>query len=186
MVCAAVPKASRLPARISGLLVAGIAVLFFLTCLSPRAPAAVLLLGGTFYLLVSGCTVLGLLISRPIRWLGSISYGVYLLHGLVLSRLRTIGAVREFALASPAHHWLMVLLATGLVLGHHRRKLEATFCAEFLIYETGELVRVTSSASLAAMSAIGISAVSRPFREASMGLTSRRASYVVLCTTGTS
>ena len=44
----------------------------------------------------------------------------------------------------------------------------------------------TSSASLAATSAIGISAVSRPFREASTGLTSRRASYVVLCTTGTS
>src|SRR3546814_5801244 len=35
----------------------------------------------------------------------------------------------------------------------------------------------TNSASLAATSVIGISAVSRPFREASIGLTSRRARW---------
>ena len=46
--------------------------------------------------------------------------------------------------------------------------------------------RATSSASLAATSAIGSSAVLRPLRDASNGLTSRRASYVVLCTMGTS
>ena len=45
---------------------------------------------------------------------------------------------------------------------------------------------VTSSASLAATSAIGSSAVLRPLREPSRGLTSRRASYVVSCTMGTS
>lgn len=44
----------------------------------------------------------------------------------------------------------------------------------------------TSSASLAATLAIDASAVLRPLREASKGLTSRRASYVVLCTMGTS
>src|SRR5258708_22202074 len=44
----------------------------------------------------------------------------------------------------------------------------------------------TSSASLAATSAIGSSAVLRPLREPSKGLTSRRASYVVSCTIGTS
>ena len=44
----------------------------------------------------------------------------------------------------------------------------------------------TSSASLAATSAIGASAVLRPLREPSRGLTSRRASYVVSCTMGTS
>jgi len=45
---------------------------------------------------------------------------------------------------------------------------------------------MTSSANLAATSAIGASVVLRPLREASRGLTSRRASYVVPCTTGTS
>jgi hypothetical protein len=44
----------------------------------------------------------------------------------------------------------------------------------------------TNSASLAATFAIVFSAVFSPFRDASMGLTSRRASYVVLCTTGMS
>ena len=46
--------------------------------------------------------------------------------------------------------------------------------------------RATSSASLAATSAIGFSEVLRPLREPSRGLTSRRASYVVPCTMGTS
>src|SRR5260370_4989784 len=44
----------------------------------------------------------------------------------------------------------------------------------------------TSWASLAATSAIGFSTVLRPLREPSRGLTSRRASYVVSCTMGTS
>lgn len=44
----------------------------------------------------------------------------------------------------------------------------------------------TSSAILAATSAILSSSVLRPLREASRGLTLRRASYVVSCTTGTS
>lgn len=43
---------------------------------------------------------------------------------------------------------------------------------------------VTSSASLVATSAIGSSAVFRPLRDPSKGLTSRRASYVVSCTIG--
>jgi len=44
----------------------------------------------------------------------------------------------------------------------------------------------TSSAILAATSAIDSSAVLRPLREPSRGLTSRRFSYVVSCTMGTS
>jgi hypothetical protein len=44
----------------------------------------------------------------------------------------------------------------------------------------------TSSASLAAMSGIDPSDVLRPLREPRRGLTSRRASYVVPCTMGTS
>ena len=44
----------------------------------------------------------------------------------------------------------------------------------------------TSSASFAATVSIGFSAVLRPVREASIGLTSRSASYVVPCTTGMS
>jgi hypothetical protein len=47
-------------------------------------------------------------------------------------------------------------------------------------------MRATNSASLAATFAIDASAVLSPLREASKGLTSRRASYVVPCTTGTS
>ncbi len=44
----------------------------------------------------------------------------------------------------------------------------------------------TNSASLDATSVIGSAEVLRPLREPSKGLTSRRSSYVVLCTMGTS
>lgn len=57
--------------------------------------------------------------------------------------------------------------------------LQSTYCLQSRYI-------VTSSASLAATSAIGSSAVFKPLREPSKGLTSRRASYVVWCTTGTS
>lgn len=50
----------------------------------------------------------------------------------------------------------------------------------------GQSQMATSSASLAAISAIVSSAVFKPLREPSRGLTSRRASYVVSCTMGTS
>ncbi len=50
----------------------------------------------------------------------------------------------------------------------------------------GQSSGATNSASLAATEAIVSSAVLRPLREPSRGLTSRRASYVVSCTMGTS
>ena len=53
-------------------------------------------------------------------------------------------------------------------------------CGQFNCY------RETNSAIFAATTAIESSTVSKPLREASNGLTLRRASYVVLCTMGTS
>jgi len=43
-----------------------------------------LLLGAGFLLIVSGATLFGLLLTRPARRLGDISYGIYLLQGPVL------------------------------------------------------------------------------------------------------
>ena len=74
-------------------------------------PGPLLLLGGAFCLIVSGCTVFGLLTFRPALRLGDISYGIYLLQGLILSACFRPSAFRVFALASPWGHWLVTELA---------------------------------------------------------------------------
>jgi peptidoglycan/LPS O-acetylase OafA/YrhL len=71
----------------------------------------VVLLGGAFFLIVSGCTLFGLLVSRPARRLGDISYGIYLLQGLALVAVLGSGFVHFTALASPLYYWSLVLLA---------------------------------------------------------------------------
>ena len=79
-----------------------------------------LLLGGIFYLIASGCTLFGLLTCRPARRLGDVSYGIYLLQGLVLFAVFQASGLKEFALSSALRFWscglascvLLVLLAT--------------------------------------------------------------------------
>ena len=84
--------------------------------LNPRQPAALLLLTFAFQLIVGGGTVFGLLTCRFARWLGEISYGVYLLHGLVLSQMGAIGSVRALVLDVPLSHGLLLVPVTALVL----------------------------------------------------------------------
>ncbi len=64
----------------------------------------VLLTACVFHLLAGGCTLFGLLRSRPARRLGDISYGIYLLQGPVL--LAGYGTLHRFALGGPAGHWI--------------------------------------------------------------------------------
>lgn len=77
----------------------------------------IILLGLVFYLISSGCTVFGLLTSRPARRLGDISYGIYLLQGLLLAAVFRPAPMRELALGSPLGYWLLVLLCTVLLIG---------------------------------------------------------------------
>ncbi len=79
------------------------------------AVAPVLVLGVVFYLIVSGCTMFGFLVSRPARRMGNISYGIFLMQGLVLAPLLRTGPLRFYFLASPAGHFGVTLLC-GLVL----------------------------------------------------------------------
>ncbi len=65
----------------------------------------VLLTACVFHLLAGGCTLFGLLRSRPARRLGDISYGIYLLQGPVL--LAGYGTLHRFALGGPAGHWIV-------------------------------------------------------------------------------
>lgn len=73
------------------------------------APA--LLLGAGFLLIVSGTTVFGLLLTRPARRLGDISYGIYLLQGPVLFLAFSFPWARTASVGSPAVHWSLVATA---------------------------------------------------------------------------
>lgn len=73
--------------------------------------APVCLLGAVFFVIANGTTLFGLLSTRPARRLGDISFGIYLLQGLVYSALFAIPAVRVFAFGSPPAHWVVVAVA---------------------------------------------------------------------------
>jgi peptidoglycan/LPS O-acetylase OafA/YrhL len=72
-----------------------------------------LLLGVGFLLIVSGATLFGLLLTRPARRLGDISYGIYLLQGPVLLLAFSFPALRVASAASPAVHWSLAVIAAA-------------------------------------------------------------------------
>ena len=76
-----------------------------------------LLLAVTFYLIISGADLFGLLSCRPARRLGNISFGIYLLQGLLLAILFSPGPVASFALLSPSRYWFVVLLGALALMG---------------------------------------------------------------------
>jgi len=77
--------------------------------------AAVVLLGIGFFLVSSGSTVFGLLMWRPAGRLGDISYGIYLMQGLVLATAFRATFIRDVAAMSPWWHWFVIYTA-GCVL----------------------------------------------------------------------
>ena len=79
---------------------------------SPYNVAALALIGATFFLIVSGCSIFGILLSRPARRLGDISYGIYLLQGLPQAFFFRPAILKSFALSSPLGHWTLALLAS--------------------------------------------------------------------------
>ncbi len=86
-------------------------------CRSAYTPLAMILLGIFFYLVISGCSLFGLLTLRASRRLGDISYGVYMLQGLVLASMFQCEPVRRFALMSPWRHWTVILAAAAVLVG---------------------------------------------------------------------
>jgi len=73
-------------------------------------PIPVLLLGAAFLLIGLGTDFFGLLLTRPARRLGNISYGVYLLQGAVFAGASSFAWIRVLDLGSPLGHWAVSLL----------------------------------------------------------------------------
>ena len=72
-----------------------------------------LLLGVGFLLIVSGTTLFGLLLARPARRLGDVSYGIYLLQGPVLLLAFSLPGTQAALAASPALHWGLVAISAA-------------------------------------------------------------------------
>jgi peptidoglycan/LPS O-acetylase OafA/YrhL len=70
-----------------------------------------------FFLIANGTSLFGILLTRPARRLGNISYGIYLLHPLLMTSALQIGSVRALALSSAWTYWSIVaVIGTVLVL----------------------------------------------------------------------
>ncbi|MDA8328842.1 MAG: acyltransferase [Betaproteobacteria bacterium] len=72
--------------------------------------APFLILWAIFLLITSGCSIFGLLSSRAARRLGELSFGIYLLHGIVLHAFFNSQGVSHFARSSTPYFWMMIVL----------------------------------------------------------------------------
>lgn len=120
MSCAALGRTGwsfRINDRVASAVVVALLLTLFSTCQIAYTPLAIVLLGLCFYLVTSGCTLFGALTHRASKRLGDVSYGIYLLQGLVLTALFQARTVRAFALVSPVRHWTVVLGAAIILVG---------------------------------------------------------------------
>lgn len=119
MCCASLEKKGlllRAPDWATSALAIAMLLFVFTTFETAYRAGPVLLLGIGFYLIISGSSFFGLLHARASRRLGDISYGIYLLQGLVLFFVFSIGPIKSFALASPARHWSVICLCALLLM----------------------------------------------------------------------
>lgn len=86
-------------------------------------PIQALLLWGFFHLVCGGSTLFGLLATRAARRMSAVSYGIYLLQGVVLTLAFAVRPVRDFAMGGAAQYWLVgigcaLLLVAVSVVGY--------------------------------------------------------------------
>ncbi len=119
MLCAALESRGftlHLPPAVGSVALLVLAAVFGASGLPVNAAAAIALFGAMFYLVVCGADLFGILLIRPVRRLGNISYGIYLLQGLVLTVYFSFAATQASALASPLGHWVAVMICAVLLL----------------------------------------------------------------------
>ena len=119
MICASLGqkgKLIKLPDTLASVLIIVLLGVLLTAFEFPYGVGPVVVSAAVFYFIISGCTVFGLLTSRPARRLGDISYGIYLLQGLVLYIVFSIPQARALALGSPEMHWALMLFCSVLLI----------------------------------------------------------------------
>lgn len=102
--------------RAKSIITIGLLTLLFSNFDTAYAAIPILMLGTLFFLITSGCTLFGLLLTRAARRLGEISYGIYIFQGLALYAIFYFIPLRNFALSSAPHYWMTIAIAgLGLV-----------------------------------------------------------------------
>lgn len=66
--------------------------------------------GIAFFVIVNGCSLFGLLTNKSAQRLGEISYGIYLLQGIVLFAFARIPEVRTLSTSTTIYYWLFLLI----------------------------------------------------------------------------
>ena len=104
--------------RIASVVAVGCVVLAVATHSSAFGVGPIALLTVAFCIVAGGNTLFGALTNSAARWLGEISYSLYLLHGMILFSLFTIildpETVREW---SPSLYWSAIIAVVPAVLG---------------------------------------------------------------------
>lgn len=96
--------------RLASLLIPILLLSSIATSLDPYTRLNIVLLAAVFLLIAGGNSVFGLLEHRASRVLGELSYGIYLLHGLLLFlAFRLLRPAAGAAELSPAAFWATVL-----------------------------------------------------------------------------
>ncbi|BAI76639.1 acyltransferase (plasmid) [Azospirillum sp. B510] len=80
------------------------------------APGPVLGLGLFFAIVAAGQDFRGTLTRQPVLWLGEISYGVYLLHGIVLWTLITANGPLRALIGADESLYLLALTVAGVLV----------------------------------------------------------------------
>ncbi|WP_322042749.1 acyltransferase [Paraburkholderia sp. J67] len=107
----------KLPEPLGSFVAAALIALAYFGVGGPRSGFQLVWIAAFFYLVISGCDLFGLLKSRAAQRLGTISYSIYLMHGLCLHVVFSIAPIRTFAFASITQYWLAVLLAAIVTIG---------------------------------------------------------------------
>jgi peptidoglycan/LPS O-acetylase OafA/YrhL len=108
-------KARELPQWALSTGIVGCVALVLLSCKDVSSTLPILILAVAFVLVIFGGTLFGLLLSRPAKRLGAISYGIYLLQGPVFFYLFAPASVRSWAIESVGAHWTLVIIAALLL-----------------------------------------------------------------------
>lgn len=73
-------------------------------------------LGVFFLLVVNGCTLFGLLHTKPTRRMGDVSYGIYLLQGFALAAVFRLYRLDEAAKLSVPLFWILTFVAGAILM----------------------------------------------------------------------
>lgn len=101
--------------KVKSLVASALLVIVYSSCAGIYTISSSACLGIIFYLIVSECSIFGILKFKGARRLGNVSYDTYLLQGPLLNVLFSIAFIRDFSLESTQNYWISIAVI-GFIL----------------------------------------------------------------------